>query len=48
MAAVEPGGGDPACWLDDVCPDCGRFVEDSADHVCDRVPPPAIVSPPAS
>jgi rubrerythrin len=21
-------GGDPACWLARVCPDCGRFVEE--------------------
>lgn len=20
--------GDPACWLANVCPDCGRFVEE--------------------
>jgi hypothetical protein len=21
-------GGDPACWLDLVCPECGRFASD--------------------
>ncbi|WP_166664212.1 rubredoxin-like domain-containing protein [Actinophytocola oryzae] len=21
-------GGDPACWLDRVCPDCGLLTED--------------------
>jgi hypothetical protein len=29
---VEPEGGDPACWLDHVCPDCGRCVERDGDH----------------
>jgi hypothetical protein len=24
---VEPEGGDPACWLDQVCPACGRLSE---------------------
>jgi len=23
----EPEGGDPACWLDQVCPACGRITE---------------------
>jgi hypothetical protein len=29
-------GGDPACWLEDVCERCGAFVEAGADdrHVC--------------
>jgi hypothetical protein len=21
-------GGDPVCWLDRVCPECGRFASD--------------------
>jgi hypothetical protein len=29
----EEGGGDPACWLDRVCPECGRFRDDpTLDH----------------
>ena len=29
----EHVGGDPACWLDRVCPDCGRFRDDpELDH----------------
>jgi hypothetical protein len=28
-------GGDPACWLDRVCEECGAFLEgDAADHRC--------------
>jgi predicted amidophosphoribosyltransferase len=23
--------GDPACWLANVCPECGAFVEDPAE-----------------
>jgi hypothetical protein len=44
VSAVEPEGGDPACWLDHVCPDCGRFVERADDHACDRAdaPPPTV------
>jgi hypothetical protein len=34
VASVEPDGGDAACWLDHVCDDCGRFVDDPATHVC--------------
>jgi uncharacterized protein len=26
-------GGDPACWLDQVCDACGALVE-SDDHTC--------------
>jgi rubrerythrin len=34
-------GGDPVCWLDRVCPDCGLFLEDTdaldhADEPCPR------------
>ncbi|WP_281245331.1 hypothetical protein [Paramicrobacterium humi] len=29
MAEDEPReGGDPACWLDRVCAECGAFLED--------------------
>jgi hypothetical protein len=27
-------GGDPACWLDRVCPECGGFVDNDEDHIC--------------
>jgi hypothetical protein len=47
MAAVEPEGGDPACWLDHVCPECGRFVDRTDDHVCEQAGAPAL-NPPAS
>lgn len=30
----EDSGGDPACWLDRVCDDCGRFVEDQFAGAC--------------
>jgi uncharacterized protein len=33
--AVEPDGGDAACWLDHVCDNCGRLIEDPAVHECD-------------
>ena len=29
-------GGDPACWLDRVCDDCGAYVDDGG-HVCRTV-----------
>ncbi len=29
-------GGDPACWLSRVCPDCGRFAEDEDASHCAR------------
>lgn len=28
-------GGDPVCWLDRVCPECGLFLEDP-DEACPR------------
>lgn len=31
----EPQGGDPACWLDRVCPECGAFTERGFD-TCPR------------
>jgi hypothetical protein len=50
MAAVEPEGGDPACWVDHVCERCGRFVERLEDHDCadDDGRSPPVISPPAS
>ncbi|WP_170837884.1 hypothetical protein [Streptomyces sp. TP-A0874] len=27
-------GGDPACWLDQVCEECGRIREGGADGWC--------------
>ena len=32
--APEPEGGDPACWLDRVCPACGRLTERTAEGRC--------------
>ncbi|MGW0177352.1 hypothetical protein ACWDUM_26320 [Rhodococcus sp. NPDC003322] len=29
-------GGDPVCWLDRVCPECGAFLPDGPDHGCPR------------
>ncbi|MDT2008538.1 hypothetical protein FXW78_37675 [Rhodococcus opacus] len=29
-------GGDPVCWLDRVCPDCGLFLTDHASSTCPR------------
>ncbi len=29
-------GGDPACHLSRVCPECGLFVEDDLPAVCGR------------
>ncbi|HEX4226980.1 MAG TPA: DUF488 family protein [Pseudonocardiaceae bacterium] len=34
--AARDTGGDPACWLNSVCPDCGRFVEDRPPTRCPR------------
>lgn len=30
----EPLGGDPACWLDRVCSECGRFIDDAGAVAC--------------
>lgn len=27
-------GGDPACWLGQVCPECGKFTEQVAPKKC--------------
>ncbi|UOT02322.1 hypothetical protein MPY17_25585 [Rhodococcus opacus] len=29
-------GGDPVCWLDRVCPDCGLFLNDHTASTCPR------------
>jgi ribosomal protein S27AE len=28
---ADDQGGDPVCWLNRVCPECGRFAADSED-----------------
>ncbi|NLV77936.1 MAG: hypothetical protein GXY65_01070 [Rhodococcus sp.] len=28
MMDTDDLGGDPVCWLDRVCPDCGLFLDD--------------------
>lgn len=30
----EPEGGDPACWLNRVCPECGRLAEEAPPTRC--------------
>jgi rubrerythrin len=32
----EDEGGDPACWIARVCPECGSFIEGRAPEVCPR------------
>ncbi|WP_166791528.1 hypothetical protein [Cryobacterium sp. Hh38] len=32
----NPIGGDPACWLEQVCPDCGAFVPGELPATCWR------------
>ena len=27
-------GGDPACWLERVCEECGAVVDEREPHVC--------------
>ncbi|WP_437582392.1 hypothetical protein ACSAGD_09015 [Paramicrobacterium sp. CJ85] len=27
----DASGGDPVCWLDRVCDECGAFIEDGSD-----------------
>jgi hypothetical protein len=29
-------GGDPACWLANVCPECGVYVDDPTLGVCPK------------
>ena len=35
---APPSGGDPVCWLGELCPDCGAFPEAGATRCwrCDR------------
>jgi len=32
----EDIGGDPVCWLNRVCENCGRFVDDEFAEVCEH------------
>lgn len=32
--ALPDEGGDPACWLNQVCDACGRLIEDPLADVC--------------
>jgi len=34
QAPSEMEGGEPVCWLDRVCPDCGRLAEDRMARSC--------------
>ena len=29
-------GGDPVCWLEQVCPECGAYVSDELPATCWR------------
>lgn len=40
MSETRDEGGDPACWLSQVCPECGAFVEDDVPHECRGEPRP--------
>ncbi|MGY1839477.1 MULTISPECIES: hypothetical protein [unclassified Modestobacter] len=31
---AEPEGGDPVCWLELVCPECGRLADDRPSVRC--------------
>jgi hypothetical protein len=31
---VTDEGGDPACWLDSVCDQCGGFIDRDGEHQC--------------
>ena len=33
-APLSDLGGDPVCWLNRVCPECGRFAEDEHLDAC--------------
>lgn len=33
-STAEREGGDPACWLGQVCPECGRFTEQDSPKKC--------------
>jgi hypothetical protein len=39
--AGPPAGGDPVCWLTRVCPECGRFIEDTRVDPDSHCPAPA-------
>ena len=32
----EPVGGDPVCWLEQVCPECGAYVSGELPATCWR------------
>ena len=34
--AASDQGGDPVCWLNQVCPECGLFVEPPMPDTCPR------------
>ncbi|MET1018941.1 MAG: hypothetical protein ABWX62_03065 [Microterricola sp.] len=36
MSGTPESGGDPACWLASVCPDCGRYVDERGVRRCPR------------
>jgi hypothetical protein len=47
LVARDDVGGDPVCWLDRVCDECGAFVDDAEEHVC-RPSAPAVTDAPST
>jgi rubrerythrin len=39
-------GGDPACWLQNVCPECGFLVEGRLPETCPRCGAPLVENGP--
>jgi rubrerythrin len=35
-ADPDAGGGDPACWLHRICPECGAVLSSAPPTVCPR------------
>ena len=45
--ASEPAGGDPVCWLDRTCPECGAMPSADSPGRCWRCEHPFPGAPPA-
>ncbi|MFF0297640.1 hypothetical protein ACFYST_05160 [Kitasatospora sp. NPDC004614] len=46
MERVESEGGEPACWLNLVCEECGKVREGGRCPVCDSGPVESAAEPP--